>query len=152
MNTVVGYYDEENRTRYPQLHIVVINVSDVTFCFFLKILIFWHWGFALGVKIKRKLWTRWKAMRSWGKILEPQLDQVDHIGELVLQLATFTFIIASQISWKRDGKQMSLVCVILIDDFCTICFHKPHLFPSGFCSQSFQVDKLNLTLVWTSQI
>ena len=36
MNTVVGYYDEENRTRYPQLHIVVINVSDVTFCSFFE--------------------------------------------------------------------------------------------------------------------
>ena len=36
MNTVVGYYDEENRTRYPQLHIVVINDSDVIFCSFFE--------------------------------------------------------------------------------------------------------------------
>ena len=27
MNTVVGYYDEEKGTRYPQLHILVMNVS-----------------------------------------------------------------------------------------------------------------------------
>ena len=36
MNTVVGYYDEEKGTRYPQLHILVINVSDVTFCSFFE--------------------------------------------------------------------------------------------------------------------
>ena len=115
-------------------------VSDVIFdlfCLFTRqILIFWHWDFALDVKIKRKLSTRWKASRSGWKILESQLDKVDHISELVLQLATFNFITASQISWKRDGKKISLIGVILIVD-------KPHLFPSGFCSQSFQVDKLN---------
>ena len=67
MNTVVGYYDEEKGTRYPQLHIVVINVSDVTFCSFFENTNFLALRFCFRCENKKKTLDKMEGNEIMGE-------------------------------------------------------------------------------------